>query len=320
MVYKGIHLIGYICGAGASTSGPEHGPYMLCYDDRISDVRAVLRRSDDSKIVDWDIDPAVLYGQQKQHYIQLPALGTPERKAIVLQNVAQIADRVEQSIQNGFFPVTIGGDHSLSAGSIAGFARAHKAHGRVGVIWVDAHADINSYRLSGSKAYHGMPLWALMGFGDPDFAGIAGGAPVLLPENLVYIGLRDVDPAEQEFIDQHNILVFTVDDVHKRGAEQVWREALAHLSGCDYRVLSTDIDAFDPGDGLATGTPVPDGLDATEFLDALQSVMHAPSHAGPLPKPVFDMVEVVEFNPALPNAKHTAELAIKILDSSVPDV
>ena len=150
IMMKNIRLIPFVCGAGASTVGCEKGPAYL-YEAGLCEaldggVRAVR----------LDEDPRALYEAQAHYYHDLPDLGTEARKAIVMENCLRIAERVEAVVRDGAMPVTIGGDHAIAAGSIAGFARAKAAHGRVGVIWVDAHADLNTFEISSSKAMHGM--------------------------------------------------------------------------------------------------------------------------------------------------------------------
>lgn len=296
---KDICLIPFVCGAGAGIAGCEHGPGVL-YDLGLSDALSNRERH-----VSWDDNPHHLYKTQEHYYRNLPRLGTPERQRIVVENCRYIADRVEAVVKDGALPVTIGGDHSIAAGSMAGFAKAKSAHGRIGVIWVDAHADINTCRTSTSQAYHGMPLAALLGRGDPEFAHIGGRDPVLQPQNIAYIGLRDVDPAEVDVIKELGIRAYDIEDVQRRGALAVFEEALVHIGqSSDYLVLSIDLDAFDPELAPAVGTPVAAGLRRKEMLLVYRRL--SKNHK-------IDMIELVELNPTLKGAEETAILAMNVL-------
>jgi len=290
----------FVCGAGASSAGCERGPGYL-YDFGLAEAL-----SHEARAVAWDENPHNLFVDQEEYYADLPALGSDARRSIVLENCRHIAGRVEAVVRAGYTPVTIGGDHAIAAGSIAGFAQAKAAAGRVGVIWVDAHADLNTRSTSPSKAYHGMSLAALLGRGDPAFAGMARRTPVLRPENVAYVGLRDVDPAEVEAIRELGIAAYTMKDVTRRGAMAVFEEALAHVAkASDYLVLSIDLDAFDPDLAPAVGTPVGQGLRRREMFLVFRAL--AKAHT-------IDMVELVEFNPTLEGAEETARFARDILN------
>src|SRR5690606_23755312 len=130
-----------------------------------------------------------------------------------------------------------------------------------GLIWIDAHADINTPYTSGTQALHGMPVAALMGMGDPDFQALAGGKPVLRAENVFYLGLRDVDPGEWAYMDRFDIGHYTMRDLRRRGIEKGFADALAAVSrGAEHIVISFDLDALDPAAVPAVGTPVADGF------------------------------------------------------------
>ena len=300
--YSEIRLIPYVCGAGASVAGSERGPVdMKSFGlENDLDVAASVR---------WHVDPAALYEAQKHFYTNLPPLGSEERRSIVLENCRAIADMVEDAVREGALPVTLGGDHSMAAGTVAGFARAKNAHGRVGLIWIDAHPDINTPESSKSHAYHGMPIAALLGLGDKDFAHIGGSWAVLEPENIVFIGLRDIDPPEESMIRQMGIKTYIMKDIPEGPGyvTGVMKKALAALKKrVDYLVVSIDLDAFDPRYVPSVGTPVTDGFNKQEVLDALRYLA--------LARPP-DMVEVVEYNPGLGGAAETYEVLRDVLNT-----
>ncbi|MGV0034084.1 MAG: arginase family protein, partial [Candidatus Azotimanducaceae bacterium WSBS_2022_MAG_OTU7] len=199
---KPISLIPFVCGAGASTEGSEQGPIDLLQRGLQKDLQA------SGADVEWVESPVAVFDREHgaAAYQDLPALGTDGRKEIVMHHCCYLRDKVVATINQGRLPITLGGDHSMAAGSIAGLAQARQAHGKIGVIWIDAHADINTPENSASKALHGMPVAALLGMGDDDFKSIGGlDKPVLEPHHIFYLGLRDVETAEQEYLDELGI-------------------------------------------------------------------------------------------------------------------
>lgn len=300
---KKIRLIPYICGAGASLSGCEEGPSALKKSGLQKDLASA------GHAVSWIEDPGPVYQREKEFYENLPPLGSVERKNIVLRNCRQIADLTEQCVREGAFPVTIGGDHSLSAGSIAGFARAKNAHGRIGLIWVDAHADLNTGDTSPSQALHGMPVAFLLGLGDPDFATIGGPQPVLKPENIIYIGLRDIDEGEESRIRGMGLQHFSVNAMRTYSGVRALYRAIARMEkNTDHLVMSIDTDVFDPSTAPAVGTPVIHGFDRQSLLSLMTQLVkrHRPS-----------MIEAVEFNPHLPGAAQTYEIVRDVLKAAL---
>lgn len=295
-------LIPYVCGAGATTAGCELGPVVM----KRMGLEVALRGR--RVPCDWTVDPMAIYagnyGASAHEF--LPPPGDMARHALVLTHCRFLREQVELAVARGERPVTLGGDHSMAAGSIAGLARAYNAHGRVGVLWIDAHADINTPATSPSQSLHGMPVAALLGMGDADFAGLGGGpVPVLRPENIFYIGLRDVDPGETKVMDELGIAHFDATAVHEMGIGVALKRAMAHIAkNSDVLFLSLDLDAFDPVEAPAVGTPVENGLQRSSFLPALLDIMEKYEFAG---------LEVSEFNPTLAGADDTYNLLEQIL-------
>ena len=256
----------------------------------------------------WAVDPEELYNEPDgaAAHAALPPLGDPRRKALVLNHCAAVRDRVEAVVRAGDIPVTLGGDHAIAAGSIAGLARAKNAHGRIGVLWIDAHADINTPATSPSQAFHGMPVAALLGQGDADFTALGGGdRPVLQPQHIFYLGLRDVDEGEVAALELMKIGHMSAQEVMAMGYAAALEKAIAHISeGTDYLFLTLDLDVFDPEVAPAVGTPVPDGFRRSDFLPALRdAVMNN----------TFAAFEVTEFNPTLDGAEETYDLLLQSL-------
>lgn len=302
-----VVLIPFVCGAGGSTPGSEQGP-VAAESAGLAESLAVQGIP-----ARWDVSPAVLFAgpDGAAAHTALPPLGDPARRALVMRHCADLRDRVEAAVLAGAIPVTVGGDHAMAAGSIAGFARGHGAHRRIGLLWIDAHADINTPETSPSQAYHGMPVAALLGLGDPEFAGLGGAdVPVLRPEHIFYIGLRDLDPGEVEIIDRLGIAHMYAPQVAEIGIEAALQAAAAHIArDTDYLFLSLDLDGFDPAVAPAVGTPVPGGLMRDDVLPALQVLAQ---------DYVFSGFEVTELNPGLPGAAQTYDLMLAALLAVLP--
>lgn len=299
---KKIRLIPYVCGAGASTTGAEQGPVDL-YDSGLAHGLAT-----DGIDLDWQENPHDLYNGDmgKKAHEDLPPLGSEERKELVLWHGRHFRDAVKETLRDGALPITIGGDHSMAAASIAALARAYKAHGRIGVLWIDAHADINTPETSPSQALHGMPIAALLGMGDPDFAALGGqDEPSLKPENICYIGLRDVDAGETEYMQKLGIKAFDMNDIHAKGLAAVMEEGCRYLTRhADHLFLDLDVDGLDPADAPATGTPVAGGIKKDGFLPVLEDIVKRYDFAG---------FEIAEYNPTLPDKETTRRTVHEVL-------
>lgn len=297
---KSVRLIPFLCGAGGSIPGCEQGPAAL---QRFG-LQDYLQQQGIDAI--WQENPEELYKQKsKDQHDTLPPLGSDERRDIVLEHCAYIRDQVMTTLKENNLPVTIGGDHAMALGSIAGLAQAKKAHGRIGVLWVDAHADLNTFETSPSKALHGMPLAALLGLGDEEFVAIGGDKPVLKPEHIAYIGLRDVDPGETKRIDEMNIISYNMKDVVETGIETVFSAAIEKISPhVDHLFLSIDLDGFDPSEAPSVGTPVSDGFHRDTLFPVLKDLVQQYD---------FDVIEIAELNPTLPGAEQTMALTRDML-------
>ncbi|MEZ4570523.1 MAG: arginase [Thermomicrobiales bacterium] len=213
----------------------------------------------------------------------------------------EIADVVKASIGAGRFPLILGGDHSLSIGSLAGASTA----GRVGAIWIDAHGDINTPETSPSGNVHGMPLAIALGYGPESLVGIGHRFDLAL-DDLVYIGVRDLDPGERELLRQSPAMVFTMESVDTMGIDAVTEEAVRRLleRGVDAVHLSFDLDALDPSVFPATGVTVPGGLTYREARRCLTGL-----RSSNLP---IVSADVVEYNPTLDDRPEIAQIASRL--------
>jgi arginase len=220
----------------------------------------------------------------------------------VIHAAEELASAVSRALTDNRFPLIFGGDHSIAIGSIAGAASRCR---ELGIIWFDAHADINTPETSPSGNIHGMPLAASLGLGYPDLASVGGWVGKIKPENLIYIGVRDIDPGEAELISRYGIKNYSPAEIHSRGMEAVVREALAVLSlRCDAIHLSFDLDGIDPIEAPGVGTPVHEGV---SFADSLQAISVL-SESG-----LITSAEFVELNPILDKDNRTVNLAVKLI-------
>jgi len=208
----------------------------------------------------------------------------------------------------GRFPLILGGDHSIAIGTIAGLAK-HKKN--MGVIWFDAHGDINTGETSPSGNIHGMSLAVSLGIGHPNLIHIYGEQPKIKPENVVIIGARDLDPGERKLIKQLGIKVYTMHEIDRLGMPRVMEEAIGIVSrGTDGVHLSLDLDGLDPHDCPGVGTPVIGGISYRESHLAMEMLAEAD---------VLTSAEFVEVNPILDVQNKTAKVAVALLCSAFGD-
>jgi arginase len=216
----------------------------------------------------------------------------------------------EQAATEGRVLLTLGGDHSLAAGSIGGVAAAHRARGaRIGLVWIDAHADMNTPETSPSGNVHGMPLAAVLGHGPQELAMLGGFAPKVEPRNVALVGIRDLDEREKGLVRDSGIHAYTMTDIDRRGISTVMRDALERvLAGAAGLHLSLDMDGLDPEIAPGVGTPVRGGLSYRESHLAMEMV----AETGHLLA-----MDVVEANPILDHRNLTAELGSELILSAM---
>ena len=222
-----------------------------------------------------------------------------------------LADRVEVALASGAFPLVLGGDHAQAIGTISGLVRHYRRQGeRVGVVWVDAHTDMNTPDSSPTGNIHGMPLAALLGRGRKELVDlVGGGAPALDPRDVVIIGARDVDPSEAPLVKELGVKVFTMTDIDLHGLAHCVREAYAIATEGTAGVhLSFDLDGVDPKDAPGVGTPVPGGLTLRES----HVICEMASRTGKLLG-----MEMVELNPTMDVRNQTGELAAWLIESAL---
>jgi arginase len=239
--------------------------------------------------------------------------GNPRARYLdaIADGCTRLADRVERAMEAGRFPLVLGGDHAQAMGTIAGMARYWRKRGkRIGVVWVDAHTDMNTPDTSPSGNIHGMPLAALLGYGPPELSGIVGGnEPALDPRDVVIIGARDVDDMEIPLVKETGVRVYTMSELDARGTAECVREAIARVTyGTAGLHLSFDLDGVDPEDAPGVGTPVPGGLSVRESHLICETAAASGRLIG---------MEMVELNPTLDVANKTGRLAVWLIQSAL---
>ncbi|MCF0150754.1 MAG: arginase [Firmicutes bacterium] len=282
-----IDIIGSQMDLGASRKGVDMGPLAIRHAD------LVYRLSCGGFTVKDKGDVIVAIpenaGDPKLRY----------KKEICAANEA-LYRMVQQTLEDGHFPLIIGGDHSIAAGSVPAVARHY---GSIGVIWIDAHGDFNDETTSPSGNIHGMPLSAVCGLG-PDCL-IEYSPSRVSPQNVVIIGGRDLDPPEKAKLKANHVTVFPMSEIHSRGILEVTKEAVAIASrGTNGIHLSFDMDAIEPGEAPGVGTPVENGLSLRESFMATEIIQAS----GKLLS-----MDLVEVNPLLDTRNRTGILAVNII-------
>lgn len=223
---------------------------------------------------------------------------------LVAEKNTLLAEKVDEVIQAGSFPLVLGGDHSIAIGTLAGVAKHYK---NLGVIWYDAHGDLNTAETSPSGNIHGMPLAVSIGLGHPLLTDIGGYAPKVKPEHIVIIGARSLDEGEKILIKEKGIKVFTMHEIDRLGMAKVMEETIAYLKkNTDGVHLSLDLDGLDPSDAPGVGTPVMGGISYRESHLAMEML----EESG-----IITSAEFVEVNPILDEKNKTAQAAVALMGS-----
>ena len=234
--------------------------------------------------------------------------GQPHLKYLepIISASEELSTLVSTTLEEHAFPLLLGGDHSISLGSVSGVSHVYK---NIGVIWVDAHADFNTDETTPSGNIHGMILAALAGIGNNRLTHASGWTPKINKETIVILGARDLDIQEQELLRTHNISVFTMSDIDQRGMTEVMKEAIAIAGQHDNPIhLSLDLDSLDPREAPGVGTPVRGGLSYREAHLAMELVSASQRLVS---------MDVVEVNPILDSENTTAKLAVELILSAL---
>ncbi len=228
----------------------------------------------------------------------------------IATSCAGLAATVEGVLDGEKFPLVMGGDHSIAAGTVAGASSSYRRKGeKIGLLWIDAHADMNTPDTTPSGNVHGMPLACCIGQGPKELTEILGFSPKVDPKNVVLIGIRDVDLSERDLVRKSGVTVFTMRQIDEIGLHTVMERALKVLNdGTAGFHLSLDMDSIDPVEAPGVGTPVQGGITYREAHLAMEMICDCSRMVS---------MEVVEVNPVLDTANRTAELAVQLIASAM---
>ena len=295
-----IRLIGVPMDLGASRRGVDMGPFAVRYTDLRERLERLGHEVDDLGNVAVPLREDAERGAQRGARY-LGAITTVCR---------DVAGLTRTALEQGRFPILLGGDHSLAAGSIAGAAAFLAARNeRIGVIWIDAHADLNTPGSSRSGNVHGMPLAHLLGHGDTALATVGGIRPAVRPNNVAIVGLRDADEAEREHIVKWKIRTLTMRAIDERGIRSAMEEAIGVASeGTSALWVSFDLDCLTPEAAPGVGTSVPGGMTYREAHLVMEMLADTGRVIG---------IDLVEVNPVLDEHNRTAGIGTDLLLSAL---
>lgn len=291
-----IEIIGMPMDLGANRRGTDMGPSAVRY----AGLSEMLRKMD-FEVMD--------HGNIAMPVPESLKMDNPDLRFVdeIIEGCEKLGAFVDGVLGRGNFPLILGGDHSIALGSLLGAA---KQVPDIGLIWLDAHGDFNTFETSRSGNIHGMSLAASCGRGDARLVNIGGFAPKVREEKTVIIGARDLDPEERLLLQQSKVTVFCMKDIDERGIGKVIREAIAIAgSGGNGIHLSFDVDVIDPAIASGVGTPVTGGLSYREVHLAMELIAEAN---------ILRSMEVVEVNPILDKgANTTANVAVEFIASAL---
>ncbi|MCA8951652.1 MAG: arginase [Planctomycetes bacterium] len=293
-----IRLVGVPMDLGAGRRGVDMGPSAI----RIAGIRPGLER--------------LGYRVEDDGDVGVPAPETRDPgppSARYLEPIYHVCNRlrlrVRRTLESGHVPVVLGGDHSIAIGTVSGVAEYHHDHGdKIGLIWVDAHADMNTPDSSPTGNIHGMPLATLLGKGHEKLVGMGGFVPKVEPRHVCLIGIRDIDATEREIVKASGIHAYTMRDVDERGIRAILAESIGHVTdGTAGFHVSFDLDGMDPTCVPGTGTPVKGGIDWREANLLMEMV----SDTGRMLS-----LEITELNPILDVKNQSGEVAVDLVLSA----
>jgi arginase len=287
-------VIGAALDLGSGRRGVDMGPSAIRYAGLDGRIKSLGYAYDDRGNVGTAVAEAIEPGDEHARFL-------PQIK----ETCRHIADLVAEAAGTGSSPIVLGGDHSVALGTLGGL---HRVHGPGGVLWLDAHGDLNSPETSPSGNVHGMVLAAALGRAGERFEGDGWELPALVPSRVALVGVRSLDEGERELLKELDACVFTMSDVDRLGVERAVREALTHVAGPGFVHVSLDMDVVDPDVAPGVGTPVRGGLSYREAHLALELI----AESG-----LATSLDVVEVNPVLDRENETGKLAVELVASGL---
>jgi arginase len=294
-----IAIIGAPMDLGAGRRGVDMGPSavrLAGLNDRLSSLRYDVQ---DLGNVMVSQPESVPMGEQKARYLQP-----------ITETCTRLAERVEAAMGEGRFPIVLGGDHSIAAGTVSGVSHYfRKQNKKMGLIWIDAHADMNTPEVSPSGNIHGMPLACLVGYGARELTHMYDYSPKVDAANVAIIGLRSVDSEERKIVKRSGVKAYTMREVDERGMRGVMEEAIrVATEGTVGFHLSLDMDSVDPAEAPGVGTPVKGGITYREAHLAMEMICDSDALVS---------LEAVEVNPVIDEHNRTATLAVELIMSAL---
>jgi len=289
-----LSIIGVPMDLGQTRRGVDMGPSAIRYAGVIERIENIGYSVEDKGNIEIALAERV-HSDENTNLKNLKAVADASER---------LAQTVSDVITNKRFPLVLGGDHSIAIGTLAGVSRHYK---NLGVIWYDAHGDLNTADTSPSGNIHGMPLAASIGIGDDALTRIGGYTPKVKPENIVIIGARSLDEGEKELIKEKGIKVYTMHEIDRMGMTKVMEETILYLrEKTDGVHLSLDLDGLDPHDAPGVGTPVIGGISYRESHLAMEMLAESQ---------LITSAEFVEVNPILDERNKTATVAVALMGS-----
>ncbi len=296
---RSIHIIGVPMDLGAGRRGVDMGPAAVRVAGLGAKAAALGYGVKDCGNVFVEQVERLSSGSDNAHYLDEIAAAS-----------VRLAEKTKKILEDGGMPVVLGGDHSIAIGSASGVsAFFHERKQSIGIIWFDAHADMNTPDSTASGNIHGMPLACLMGRGPAQLTEIFGFAPKIDPRNVALIGIRDIDPGERALIKELGVRAFTAREMDERGMNAIMDEALSIASrGTVGYHVTLDVDFIDPRFAPGVGTPVPGGATYRESHLAMERVA---DHGGMV------SLEYAELNPVYDVRNQSAEVGVELLLSAL---
>jgi arginase len=292
---KTVAIIGAALDLGQGRRGVDMGPSAIRYAGLEERLRGLGYEVEDRGNVETAVQEATALRDERARYL-------PE----ILDACGRVAALVGEAVVQGALPLVLGGDHSVALGTLGGLAAAHDHVG--GVIWIDAHGDLNTPASSPTGNVHGMPLAAALGLAGDEFSSAAWPLPAVEERRVVLVGVRSLDPAEQSLLRRADIRAFTMSEIDRIGIERAVHEALDRVAGAGFVHVSLDLDVLDPEVAPGVGTPIRGGLTYREAHLALELV----AESG-----IAGSFEVVEVNPILDRENATALTAVELVASAL---
>jgi arginase len=288
-----VAIIGAALDLGAARRGVDMGPSAIRYAGLSDRLERAGIEVEDRGNVEAALAETQSSGAERARFLEE-----------ILETCVRIAREVEEARSAGLVPLVLGGDHSIAIGTLSGLA----ATGPGGVLWLDAHGDLNTPATTPSGNVHGMPLAAVLGVCGGEFSRDGLRLPAVDPGRVALVGVRSLDPGEQALVRELDVAVYTISDLDRRGVEPVIAEALERIAGGSFVHVSVDLDVVDPEVAPGVGDPVRGGLSYREAHLTLELA----AEAG-----VLDSLEVVEVNPIRDHENTTAALAVELVASAL---